>query len=53
MNIKNVPDEIKNFIFPLDHEECVGSERFDRLEAGWYMNISSTHANVAKKLDGV
>ncbi len=52
MKIAEVPDEFKNFMLPLDDENCVVPERFDRLEVGWYMNISSTHANVAKKLEG-
>jgi SET domain-containing protein len=53
MKIAHVPDAFKSFMLPLDDEECVVPERFDRLEAGWYMNISSTHANVAKKLEGI
>jgi hypothetical protein len=52
MNIAEVPHEFRTFMLPLNDEECVVPERFDRLEAGWYMNISSTHANVAKKLQG-
>src|SRR4051812_20363117 len=39
MKIAHVPDAFKNFMLPLDDEECVVPERFDRLEAGWYMNI--------------
>ncbi|MBV8661278.1 MAG: SET domain-containing protein [Candidatus Dependentiae bacterium] len=52
MKINDVPDAFKNFTLPLNDEECIVPERFDRLEIGWYMNISSTHANVAKKLEG-
>lgn len=52
MKINQIPDEFKNFMLPLDDENCVVPERFDRLEVGWYMNISSTQANVAKKLEG-
>lgn len=52
MKIAEVPHEFRNFMLPLDDENGVVPERFDRLEVGWYMNISSTHANVAKKLEG-
>lgn len=49
----DIPEEFLNYCIPLNNEECACPERFDRMETGWYMNLSSTHANIAKNLNGV
>ncbi len=40
MNTKDIPDEFLKYCVFLNDEECVGPERFDRMEIGWYLNHS-------------
>ncbi len=52
LKIKDVPAEFLTYCLPLNEEDCACPEKFDRMEIGWYMNISHEHANVNKKLEG-
>ena len=50
MKSKDIPDEFKTYCIPINEEELACPERFDRMEIGWYMNVSSTHANIEKRI---
>lgn len=42
MKIKDVPQEFLKYVVYINDEECVGPQRFDRMEIGWYINHSAT-----------
>ncbi len=42
MKIKEVPPAFLKYCVFLNDEECIGPERFDRMEIGWYLNHSHT-----------
>lgn len=47
----DIPDEFRSYCLACNEEESACPQEFDRMEIGWYMNVSSTHANIAKKID--
>ena len=40
MNTKDIPNDFLRYCIFLNDEECICSERFDRMEIGWYLNHS-------------
>lgn len=44
---KDLDPALQQYCIHLNDEECVGPERFDRMEIGWYLNHSSK-PNIAK-----
>jgi SET domain-containing protein len=48
LKIKDVPKELLQYCIYKNDEECIGPERFDRMEIAWYLNHSAT-PNIAKK----
>ncbi|MBP6869916.1 SET domain-containing protein [Candidatus Babeliales bacterium] len=50
MKTKDVPDAFKDYYLPLNNEECVCPEKFDRMEIGWYLNHSS-NPNIEKRVE--
>lgn len=42
LKIKDVPAEFLSYCAYINNEECVGPERFDRMEIGWFINHSDT-----------
>ncbi|QQR49716.1 SET domain-containing protein [bacterium] len=45
--VKDLSLELRQYCIYLNDEECLGPERFDRMEIGWYLNHSDT-PNIAK-----
>lgn len=44
----DVPEDLIKYCTLINDEECVGPERFDRLEIGWFINHSAT-PNIARE----
>lgn len=49
LKIKDVPEPLLQYCIYINDEECLGPERFDRMEIGWYLNHSAT-PNIARKI---
>lgn len=47
LKIKDVPTDLLDYCVYLNDEECLGPEKFDRMEIGWYINHSKT-PNIAR-----
>jgi len=48
MKTKDIPADFVKFCIHINNEECIGPERFDRLEIGWFINHSIT-PNIAPR----
>lgn len=42
LNTKDVPSALLKYCAHLNDTECLGPERFDRMEIGWFLNHSDT-----------
>lgn len=47
MKIKEIPEACLQYCIYINDEECLGPERFDRMEIGWFINHSSK-PNIAR-----
>lgn len=41
LKINDVPKDFLQYCVYINEKECIGPERFDRMEIGWYINHSS------------
>ena len=48
--IKDIPAEFVKYCILLNEEECLGPERFDRMEIAWYVNHSD-QPNIERRSD--
>jgi hypothetical protein len=51
LRIQDVPEEFLKYCIFINDEECLAPERFDRLEAAWFLNHSQD-PNIEKTHDG-
>ncbi len=51
MKTVEIPEEFKQFSIPINDIESACPERFDRMEIYWYINDSSIHPNIEKRIE--